>query len=128
FPKQNPDGSPAGITQFLGSNPWGMVTQSGYLVQARNTVQGTFSGKWDLSELVTEGLVLNGRFGYDHYYQSDVRRQKDFEVKQYLGKDPETGEDRYSTVLREPTPLGYTLGNGANRAYYTEFVTNYSNS
>jgi len=128
FPKENPDGTPAGITQFLGSNPWGMVTQSGYLVQARNTVQGTFGGKWDLSEFVTPGLSLNGRFAYDHYYQSDVRRQKNFEVKQYLGKDPNTGEDRYSEVLREASPLGYATGNVAERVYYTELLANYTRS
>lgn len=126
FPKQNPDGTPAGITQFLGSNPWGMVTQSGYLVQSRNTVQGTFGAKWDLSEFLTQGLSLNGRFAYDHYYQSDVDREKSFEVKQYLGKDPETGEDRYSEILREATPLGYSTLNEAERIYYTELVANYN--
>lgn len=128
FPKVNPDGTPAGITQFLGSNPWGMVTQSGYLVEARNTVQGTFGGKWDLSDLVTPGLSLNGKFAYDHYYRSDVRRQKDFEVKQYLGKDPDTGEDIYSEILREASPLGYGTGNTAERVYYTELLTNYTQS
>lgn len=125
FPKENPDGTPAGVTQFLGSNPWGMVTQSGYLVQARNTVQGTFAGKWDLSEILTDGLSVTGRFAYDHYYQSGVNRQKDFEVKQYLGKDPATGEDVYSQVLREASPLGYSISNGANRSYYTELIGNY---
>jgi TonB-linked SusC/RagA family outer membrane protein len=128
FPVTNPDGTPAGVTQFLGSNPWGMVTQSGYLVQARNSVQGTFATKWDLSEVLLQGLSLNGRFAYDHNYSSDVRRQKNFEVKQYLGKDLVTNEDMYSAILREATPLGYTSGNGANRAYYSEFILNYSRS
>lgn len=128
FPKENPDGTPAGVTQFLGSNPWGMVTQSGYMVQARNTVQGTFGGKWDLSDFVTPGLSLNGRFAYDHYYQSDVNRQKNFEVKQYLGKDPVTGEDIYSEILREASPLGYGTGNTAERVYYTELLANYTQS
>ena len=126
FPVKNPDGTPAGVTQFLGSNPWGMVTQSGYLVQARNSVQGTFAAKWDLSEILLQGLSVNGRFAYDHNYQSDVRRQKNFEVKQYLGKDPVTNEDLYSAVLREATPLGYATSNGANRAYYSEFILNYN--
>lgn len=128
FPKVNPDGTPAGITQFLGSNPWGMVTQSGYLIEARNTVQGTFGGKWDLSDFVTPGLSLNGKFAYDHYYRSNVRREKSFEVKQYLGKDPNTGEDRYSEILREASPLGYATGNEAERVYYTELLANYSRS
>ncbi|QNL50546.1 TonB-dependent receptor [Olivibacter sp. SDN3] len=124
FPKQNPDGSPGGILAFLGSNPWAMVTQSGYAVQNRNTVQGTFSGKWDLSEVVTKGLSLNARFAYDHYYHGTNNRNKSFEVKQFLGINPETGEERYQ-VHREATPLGYDVSNNANRAIYYELIANY---
>ncbi|GAA4780547.1 TonB-dependent receptor [Olivibacter ginsenosidimutans] len=124
FPKQNPDGSPGGNGWYVGSNPWATITQSGFSVLSRNTVQGTFAAKWDLSKVVTQGLSLNGRFAYDHWYQSQVSRRKDFEVKQYTGVDPATGEDRY-TVHREATPLGYSPSNSANRAYYAEFIANY---
>ena len=125
FPVKNPDGTPGGILAFLGSNPWGMVTQSGYAVQNRNTLQGTFGANWNLSSLVTEGLSLNGKFAYDHYYFGTNTRHKTFAVRQYLGKDPETGEDLYQTH-REELPLGYSIGNDANRALYTEASVNYN--
>lgn len=124
FPKQNPDGTPGGNNWFVGSNPWATITQSGFQVLSRNTVQGTFAARWDLSDVVTKGLSLNGKFAYDHWYQSQVNRSKDYEVKQYIGFDPVTGEDQY-TVHREATPLGYTPSNAANRSYYTELIANY---
>lgn len=126
FPIRNPDGSPGGVLNFLGSNPWGEVTQSGYIRQDRNVLQGTFDAKWDLSDLVTKGLTVRGKFGYDHYYRGDQVRRKQFEVKEYLGKDPD-GNDVYN-VLREATALGYNVSNTINRRLYLEGGLNYNRS
>lgn len=126
FPEFNPDGSLGGIMSFLGSNPWGMLTQSGYTIENRNTLQGTFSARWDLSRLVTKGLSISGKFAYDHYYLGKNIRSKDFEVKQYLGKD-ESGNDRYN-LLREASTLGYKPESTATRAVYMEAAVNYERS
>jgi len=125
YPVRNPDGSPGGASTFVGNNPWGMVTQSGYTTQDRSTLQGTFGARWDLSSLITKGLSLRGLFSYDRFSQTDNVRPKAFEVKRYLGKDPVTGEDQYSLPFREEQPLGYAIGNGSNRAIYTESQLNY---
>ncbi len=127
FPKLNPDGSPGGILAVLGSNPWGMVTQSGYSRFDDNQVQGTFASKWDLSEQVTPGLALHGRFAYDHNYSARQSRFYDFEVKQYIGKDDDTGEDEY-LIHREKGTVNYSVGNTANRAIYSELILNYNRS
>lgn len=124
FPVQNPDGSVGGGPGYLQDNPWGLATQSGYATQFRNTIQGTFGLRWDLSRLVTKGLTLYGKFAFDHWYFSEVFRRKDYEVKQYLGKDPETDEDIY-TLIREGKPLGYNPVRQANRSYYWESGLNY---
>jgi TonB-linked SusC/RagA family outer membrane protein len=124
FPMINPDGSLSGITSFLGSNPWGMVTQSGYESQNWNTLQGTFGLKWDLSSLVTEGLSLNGRFAYDHLYHNNKQRFKDFEVKQYLGRDSEDN-DLYN-LLRIENIRPIELVEAANKAIYYEASLNYN--
>jgi TonB-linked SusC/RagA family outer membrane protein len=123
FPKTNPDGTIAGVMSYLGSNPWGIISQTGYETQDWNTLQGTFSAKWDLSSLVTKGLSINGRFAYDHAYYGFMQRFKDFEVKQYIGEDTE-GNDIYQ-VHREGTALGYQVNNSANRAIYYETALNY---
>lgn len=127
FTVRNPDGSPGGNPTSIGSNPWGLATQSGYSVHMHNTLQSTFSARWDLSGAVTPGLSVSGKFSYDYYSFAGINRHKQFAVKQYLGKDPVTGEDKY-TVFREEQPLGYGVGNGSNRALYTEFITNYARS
>jgi len=126
FPKVNPDGSIAGgQTSYLQNNPYGLVARSGYSTQNRNTLQGTFSGKWDLSDLVTSGLSLRGLFSYDHYYFGWNDRIKPYAIRQYLGKN-EQGEDQYRNPdIREEGAMGYSRGNTANRAYYSEAAINY---
>src|SRR5690606_7174919 len=69
---------------------------------------------------------VRGKFAYDHYYQADQIRRRDFEVKEYLGQDPD-GNDLYN-VLREATALGYSVSNDVNRRLYMESAVNYSRS
>lgn len=100
-----------------------MTTQSGYETQNWNTLQGTFSARWDLSSLVTEGLSVSGRFAYDHYYSNNKQYYKDFEVKQYMGEDAE-GNAIYN-ILRNENIKNVTLAESANRAIYYEVAANY---
>lgn len=123
YARQNPDGSPGGGVSYLMDNPWAMATQNGYAKQFRNTLQGTFGAKWDLSESVTKGLSVQGKFSYDYYYFNEVFRRKPYEVKQYLGKN-EAGEDLYN-VVRPEGAMGYEVKQHANRAYYMEASVNY---
>ena len=128
FPVKNPDGSPGGVNLgFLGLNPWAMITQSGYDVWNQSTLQGTFGTQWDLSDLVTEGLFFNAKFAYDNYYNAYNQRHKLYEIRQYLGVDPVTGEDMYITH-REGQPLGYGWSNSSNRAMYLEASVRYDQS
>ncbi|WP_270087428.1 SusC/RagA family TonB-linked outer membrane protein [Sphingobacterium sp. SYP-B4668] len=128
YPILNPDGTPGGASTYVGGNPWGLATQSGYTTQDRSTLQGTFGTRWDLSKLVTPGLSLRGLFSYDRLAQTDNSRIKTFEVKRYLGKDPDTGEDLYSVPFREEQPLGYGTNNNSNRAIYMETQINLERS
>ncbi|SOD15093.1 SusC/RagA family TonB-linked outer membrane protein [Pedobacter xixiisoli] len=128
FPVTNPDGSPGGAQTYIGWNPWGRSTQSGYLTQDRSTLQGTFGATWDLSSLITKGLSVRGLFSYDRVAQTNNGRAKQFEVKRYLGKDPISGQDLYSASFREEQPLAYSYSNAADRAIYNEMQVNYSRS
>ena len=125
YPITNPDGSVAGGASYLGRNPWALVTQSGYSDHSRHTLQSTFGIKWDLSRVVTKGLSINGKFAYDYYNNSGLLRLKAYEIKQYLGKDEATGEDRYN-VVREGGALGYLpVTDDNNRNSYIETSVNY---
>ncbi|WP_119079995.1 SusC/RagA family TonB-linked outer membrane protein [Chitinophaga alhagiae] len=124
YPKLNPDGSVAGAsTSYLQDNPWGLVTQAGYTRQDRNSLQGTFGGRWDLSSLVTKGLSVRGLFSYDHNYAASTDRIKPYAIKQYT--EDADGNGNYATI-REEQPMQYKLNNQASRTYYTELAVNYN--
>lgn len=124
YPKINPDGSMGGEQTFVGWNPWGRSTQSGYRKEDHSTLQANFALNWDLSWLLN-GLSIRGLFSYDRYTVTHNNRIKDFLVKRYLGKDEETGEDIYSNIFREEQPLAYSQYSISNRAQYSEFQLNY---
>lgn len=123
FPVRNPDGSLGGQPAYLGSNPFGVATESGYSRDIHNTLQGTFGLDYDLSS-ITEGFSVKATFAYDFFYFNKALRFKTFEVNQYLGKDDD-GNDQYN-LLREAQPLGYDISQNSNRALYTELQANYN--
>lgn len=125
YPILNPDGSLGGAQSYIGWNPYGRVTQSGYSTQDRVTLQGSFGLNWDL-DFITKGLSTRVLFSYDRYTRNDNNRPKEFGVKRYMGKNTETGEDIYSPWFREERPLAYYEGSEANSAMYLETQINYS--
>ena len=68
FPVTNPDGSISGLPTYIGSNPWGQSTQTGYSDEHLTTIQSTAGLTWDLSRLVTKGLSVKGHFSFDFYH------------------------------------------------------------
>lgn len=124
FPVTNPDGSISGLPTYLGSNPWGQSTQTGYSDEHLTTIQSTAGLNWDLSRLVTKGLSVKGHFSFDFYHANKALRFKNFGIKQYIGKNEQTGEDSYITH-REDEAMGYSNGQSSNRAIYMDFSLNY---
>lgn len=127
YPKLNPDGTPGGSQTYIGWNPWGRSTQSGYTTSDLVTLQANLGLTWDLSFLL-KGLSVRGLFSYDRFAGTYNSRTKAFEVKRYEGVDPVTGEDKYSSVYREEGPLTYARSTDANRAQYAEVQINYANT
>ena len=126
FPLRNPDGTfGGGNTSYEWVSPYIMATNSGFSKQFISTTQGTVGAKWDLSNLITEGLNVEANFSFDHYYFNSVTRHKQPLIKKYLGTDPETGEERYN-LIKEETAMDYGVSNGSNRAYYYDVRLNYN--
>ena len=126
FPLRNPDGTfGGGNTSYEWVSPYIMATNSGFSKQFISTTQGTVGAKWDLSNLITEGLNVEANFSFDHYYFNSVTRHKQTLIKKYLGTDPETGEERYN-LIKEETAMGYGVSNRSNRAYYYDVRLNYN--
>lgn len=124
FPVTNPDGSISGLPTYIGSNPWGQSTQTGYSDEHLTTIQSTAGLNWDLSRLVTKGLSVKGHFSFDFYHANKALRYKNFGIKQYIGTNDQTGEDVYITH-REDVAMGYNVDQNSNRAIYMDFSLNY---
>jgi TonB-linked SusC/RagA family outer membrane protein len=127
YPILNPDGSLGGAQSYIGWNPYGRVTQSGYSTQDRITLQGSFGLNWNL-DFIIKGLSTRVLFSYDRFARNDNNRSKEFGVKRYMGKDPIMGEDIYSPWFREEKPLGYYEWAEGNRAMYLETQLNYAHT
>ncbi len=124
FPKTNPDGSIAGIPTYIGSNPWGQSTETGYSDERLTTIQSTAGLTWDLSRLITKGLSVKGHFSFDYYHANKALRYKTFGIKQYLGKD-ESGEDQYN-IVREAQAMGFNNATrNTNQSVYWDVSANY---
>lgn len=124
FPVTNPDGTIGGLSTYMGSNPWGQSTQTGYSDEHLATIQSTAGLSWDLSRLVTQGLSVRGHFSFDFYHANKALRYKNFGIKQYIGKNGQTGEDEY-IVHREDAAMGYDIEQNSNRSIYMDFSVNY---
>lgn len=127
YPKYNPDGTLGGSQAYVGSNPWGLATQSGYSTDDNSSLQASFGLNYKM-DFITEGLSARALFSYDRNANVSNARPKAFLVKRYLGKDPETGEDLYSAIFREEQPMGYSVGSSSDRAQYFEAQINYERS
>jgi TonB-linked SusC/RagA family outer membrane protein len=124
IPLHNPDGSVSGTPTI--DNAWAMATQSGYSTMYINTLQGTFSAKYDLSRLLTRGLSVSGKFSFDNYDEKWTHRTVDYKRYQYEGADPLTGEDKYKDLEPERSGTMRTYpASAATRQIYMDLGVNY---
>lgn len=121
---RNPDGTPGAGASAVVLNPWALSTQTGYSKQFLTTVQSTANFNWDLSNLVTKGLSLSGKFSYDMYYANYNNRYIAYEMKRLIGFD-ENGEAMYNQI-REQGSMGFSVSNSSNRSYYYDLALNYA--
>lgn len=122
-PVRNPDGTPGSGASAIVLNPWALTTQSGYAKQFIATIQSTANLKWNLSDLITDGLSVSAKFSYDLMYANYATRYISYEMKRYMGQD-ENGNDMYNQI-REQGSMSYSIGNSGNRSYYWDVALNY---
>lgn len=63
---------------------------------------------------------MKGHFSFDFYHANKALRYKEFGIKQYIGKNEQTGEDQYITH-RDDKAMGYSIEQNSNRAIYMDF-------
>ncbi len=126
IPMYNPDGT-FGATIFNNyTNPYMQATHGGYTNLLSNNMQGTFTLKWDLGKLVTEGLSWTNTFSFDQNVWGSNQRLKGITSKEYEGIYS-YGEDKYH-VWFEKAPEIYSTAAGNTR--YLRFFSqaNYNRS
>ena len=109
----------------VGNNPWVKANMVGYRENWKNNIQTNVTLKQDLS-MITEGLKFIGRFGYDTYNRSDVRRIKSPEQwKAEKFRNIETGEIEFKRISEEKKMYQYSTGDG-NRNEFLEAELHYN--
>lgn len=106
------------------SNPYTLLTQSGYATEFRNQLWSNIRVTQDLGSW-TDGLSATGMFSFDNYNNHYIRRTKT--VDSYLA----SGRDDDGALIMEQTRigsnyLGYSRENGGSRQFYLEGAVNYS--
>jgi len=123
MPLHTPDGSSSGTVSEL--SPWGMSTQGGYAIMYINTLQGTFSALYDMSQWLTKGLSISGKFSFDSYNEGWTVREVDYKYYKYEGKD-ENDDDIIIDIAPERTNTMRTRNYSTQtRQVYMDLGLNY---
>ncbi len=68
--------SPQGISDWP---VYGVLNRSGYVIETRNNITGTFALNQDLGKYITPGLSVKGLFAFDSRASNTQRRERNFE-------------------------------------------------
>jgi len=126
IPPRYSNGNMSGTRQGDVSNPYYLLTQTGYNSELRSQLWSNIRVTQDLSPLL-KGLSIYGMFAFDNYNSHTISRTKT--VDRYLA----TGRDLNGNLIFEQVALGsgylgYNRTNGGNRQFYEEAALNYSNT
>lgn len=125
YPMTNPDGSIPGQPS-LDTNPYGMLTQTGYRRLFETTLQATTGFTLRLP-WVTQGLSLRGRLSFDALNYRNITRAKGVYTYQFTIDENETdiSKGTYTKVADGTTVLDYAVNANSNRKTLIELFLNY---
>ncbi|WEK37860.1 MAG: TonB-dependent receptor [Candidatus Pseudobacter hemicellulosilyticus] len=123
----NPNGTIAagGVKQLTASNPYALVTRSGYYNEYTNVMYGTLSARHKL-DLITPGLSIQGMFSFENNNFKGTYRRANYDAFWYKGLDG-NGEPQYQ---QQTTRSSLSTSGSANisRYNYTDLRINYDRS
>jgi TonB-linked SusC/RagA family outer membrane protein len=108
-------------------NPWGDITQTGYVNEFSNQIYSNIRVKQDLGFWL-KGLSVTGLFAFDAFNAHNISRTKDYDTWLATGRDS-LGNLVLSPVFTTANKfLIYARTNGGRRQFYSEAAVNYNNS
>ena len=113
---------PAGTNAL--SNPYAMLTQTGYANQWRNQLYSNLQVRQDL-DFITRGLSINAMFSFDAYNYLSQRRTKKPSTFRATGRDADN-KLIYQEVVRGDDYLSYSTNRIGDRSLYNEASINYA--
>ncbi|WP_316816355.1 TonB-dependent receptor [Pedobacter nyackensis] len=124
FPVKYPGGEIADRAPSWLSNPYALLTQTGYSNQWENRLMSNLRITQDLSSLV-KGLKATGMYSFDafNFYKANRRKSPDTYIA--TGRDA-NGELILSQSFIGSRFLNYNKENSGSRQFYGEVALNYS--
>lgn len=124
-PPKYPDGKTANPPGGTITNPYALLTQRGYVTNARNQLYSDLRLTQDLDFWI-EGLSLTSMFSFDAYNFVSQRREKDPDT--YIANNRNSEDElNYQETNIGQEFLGYSRNNEGNRSTYLEASLRYNN-
>lgn len=126
YPMVNPDGSVAGVERDL-TNPFGLLTQTGYKNFFDANIQTTVALNLNLSRFIPS-LEAGGKFSFDMEHYRNVYRSKNPYVYQFLIDENETDlqNGTYQELQKGDDKLSYDVSSNGARQFLGEIYLEYS--
>lgn len=110
---------------YLDRSAYEIINRRGFLTNKRKNLNTQFSLNWDLSELVTKGLSINGLVAYDTYNTGVLQGRKKEQV--YNVKVDYNNESiSYSSNGDKVEPLTMSSSRLSNYKIYVQGAVNYA--
>ena len=110
---------------YLDRSAFEIINRRGFVTNKRKNLNSQFSLNWDLSELVTKGLSLNGLVAYDTYNKGVTEGLKQGRLY-YANVDYDTDTMSYSAKSENETPLWLRYSTSSNYQVYIQGAINYN--
>ena len=110
---------------YLDRSAFEIINRRGFSTNKRKNLNTQFSINWDLSNLVTKGLSLNGIVAYDSYNLGTFEGYKQ-EMTYYADVDYDNNTMSYSLHNSNTTALSMSSGRSSNFKVYGQATINYA--
>lgn len=110
---------------YLDRTAFEIINRRGFHTRKRKNLNSQFSMNWDLSELVTKGLSLNGMVAYDTYNNGLLEGSKQ-DATYTTVVDYENDKTIYNVKTPQTSPISLSRSASSNYQIYAQASINYA--
>ena len=109
-----------------GSNPYNLITQSGFREYYTNNAQSRIGLTQDFGDIITKGLVFDAKFSWDAVNTQRLNYSNQPEMFIATGRDEDTGELILERVRDGASAMGYSKSSTGSKTFYLETSLTYN--